>query len=341
MGRSAPRSGARLAKRKTGATRSASPVAIPAADSSAQSPAPAALSDTTTEKILPAHVPLPPPLPDAPWMAADAAVVGTAHLRTSPPKPCQDAALADSGKRALAILADGAGSAAVSHIGATAVVAGVRRLCRTLEGDLATALDLEVVTPGLAETVARRIVAHAKGLLDDLAELHLRGPEDFRCTLLLWLSGRQRALWLKVGDGALIAEADGQCRCIGPAGKGEFANQTCFIGPRLEKSQWAWGEIDAVRLSGLAAMSDGAAERLVAGDASRVSPAMGKLLRGVAQVKVGRREVFGLLAEADFWKGTSGDDKSLAMIARSVAIDKEARDSQACLNPADTVRCND
>ena len=340
MGRTAPRSGARLAKRTAGAARSVHPVA-PAIPSAAQGLVVAALPDTKAEEIYPAQVPQPPMLPDAIWMAADAAVVGTAHLRTSPPKPCQDAALADSGKRALAILADGAGSAAVSHVGAAAVVVGVRRLCRTLEGDLATALDLEVVTPDLAETVARRIVAHAKGLLDDLAEIHLRGPEDFRCTLLVWLSGRRRALWLKVGDGALVAEADGECRCIGPAGKGEFANQTCFIGPRLEESQWAWGEIDAIKLSGLVAMSDGAAERLVAGDASRVSPAIGKLLRGATEGQVGRREVFGLLAEADFWKGTSGDDKSLALIARNVASDKETGDCQACLNPADTVRCND
>jgi hypothetical protein len=341
MGRVAPRSGARLAKRKAGVVQSAPPAAVPAVASQARSLVTAALPVATAEEVNPAQVLASRMIPDALWMAADAAVVGTAHLRTSPPKPCQDAALADSGKRALAILADGAGSAAVSHIGATAVVAGVRRLCRTLEGDLATALDLEVVTPGSAETIARRIVAHAKGLLDDLAELHLRGPEDYRCTLLVWLSGRQRALWLKVGDGALVAEADGECRCIGPAGKGEFANQTCFIGPRLEESQWAWGEIDAVRLSGLAAMSDGAAERLVAGDASRVSPAIGKLLRGTAEGQVGRREVFGLLAEADFWKGTSGDDKSLALIARNVASDKETGDNRNCSNPADRARCND
>jgi hypothetical protein len=66
-------------------------------------------------------------------------------------------------------------------------------------------------------------------------------------------------------------------------------------------------------------MSDGAAERLVANDASRVSPAVEKLLRGVAETQVGRRELFNLLAEADFWKGTSGDDKSLAMIARTAS----------------------
>lgn len=57
----------------------------------------------------------------------------------------------------------------------------------------------------------------------------------------MWLTGRQRAFWLKVGDGVLVAERDGECLCVAaPAGKGEFANQTCFIGPHLREGQWAW-----------------------------------------------------------------------------------------------------
>ncbi len=257
------------------------------------------------------------PLLDVVWQAADAAVVGSAHLRGNPPKPCQDAALADAEMRPLVLLADGAGSAVASHLGAAAVIAGVRRLCRTLESDIAVALDKETDPTGMARAIARRIVAHARGTLDDLANAHLRNVEDFRCTLLVWLAGNQRALWLKVGDGVLVAEVDGEIRCVGPAGKGEFANQTCFIGPRLDDGEWAWGELDAKRLSGLAAMSDGAAERLVAHDAGHVSPAIGKLLRGAAETRVGRREIFSLLAEAEFWKGTSGDDKSLALVARA------------------------
>lgn len=311
MGRATPKGGVRIYKRK----------AKGAGDSVSVSGSTVAMNTVVNSSITPSAAAADPVQPCTRllfgrWMAADAAVVGSAHLRANPPKPCQDAALADAGGRALVVLADGAGSAAVSHIGAAAVVAGVRRLCRTLEADLATTLDTESRLIGAAELLAHRIVTHSKGILCDLAEAHLRGAEDFRCTLLVWVAGRQRALWLKVGDGALVAEIDAEHHCIGPAGKGEFANQTCFISPRLEDSQWAWGEIDATRLSGLAAMSDGAAERLVANDASRVSPAIGKLLRGVAEAQVGRREIFSLLAEGGFWKGTSGDDKSLALIGR-------------------------
>ena len=298
MGRATPRRGERVVKRKSIA---AAPAVSGA--SSAVAPEPALASPIFGN-----------------WTAVDVAVVGSAHLRNNPPKPCQDAALADSGGRAMVVLADGAGSAAVSHIGAAGVIAGVRRLCRTLEGEVAATLDTETGPIGAAESLAQRIVTHSVGILDDLADANFRGAEDFRCTLLVWITGRHRALWVKVGDGALVAETDDGCQCIGPAGKGEFANQTCFIGPRLTYSQWAWGEVDATRLRGLAAMSDGAAERLVSNDASRVSPAIGKLLRGIAELQVGRRELFNLLAEAEFWKGTSGDDKSLAMIARAASL---------------------
>jgi hypothetical protein len=314
MARATPKRSPRAVKRKS--LPEGNVKAISSTDAASEQAAPPVAPRIPVAESVPARV-----LPVfGPWRAADGAVVGTAHLRATPPKPCQDAALAEGPERALAILADGAGSAAVSHLGASAVVTGVRRLCRTIERDLAATLDTEDARVGLAERLAHRIVSHAKGLLDDLAEAHLRSSDDFRCTLLVWLTGRQRALWVKVGDGALVVEREGACYSVGPAGKGEFANQTCFISPRLEDRQWAWGEIDASDLSGLAAMSDGAAERLVSSDASRVSPAMGKLLRGVAEAQVGRREIFGLLAEADFWKGTSGDDKSLALVARGLAV---------------------
>jgi hypothetical protein len=190
-------------------------------------------------------------------------------------------------------------------------------LCRTLEYDIAAALDHPDTSPGSAGLLARRIVAHAQGTLEDLAARDARDVGDFRCTLLAWIAGRQRSLWVKVGDGALIYQSSAKIACIGPVGKGEFANQTCFISPRLEESQWAWGEIDAREITGLAAMSDGAAERLVASDATRVAPALGKLLCAVADGSAGRRDLFGVLAEAAFWRGTTGDDKSLALLART------------------------
>ena len=310
MARAAGRQAIKPARRKVAGT---SRKAVPTATAEAATPAP----ESPPAPASPAASALCPTPERGPWAAADAAVVGVAHLRAAPPTPCQDAALAEAGPRPIALVCDGAGSAPVSHLGATAVGIAIRRLCRTLEYDIAAALDHPDTSPGSAGLLARRIVAHAQGTLEDLAARDTRDVGDFRCTLLVWIAGRQRSLWVKVGDGALIYQSSAKIACIGPVGKGEFANQTCFISPRLEESQWAWGEIDAREITGLAAMSDGAAERLVASDATRVAPALGKLLCAVADGSAGRRDLFGVLAEAAFWRGTTGDDKSLALLART------------------------
>ena len=269
------------------------------------------------DSLVEMQIPRVAPLVHGPWTGIDVAVVGSSHLRNSPPKPCQDAAVADALGRGLVVLADGAGSAAVSHLGASAVVGAVRRLCRTKEDELAVILDAADQVDGSLRNLAQQIVRHAKGVVEDVASGHMRSQDDFRCTLLVWVVGKQRALWVKVGDGALVAEVDARAICIGPIGKGEFANQTNFVGPLLVDSQWSWGVIDSTRLTGVVAMSDGAAERLVSNDATSVSIAIGKVLRGAAENRIGRSEVFNLLAEAEFWRGTSGDDKSLALIARA------------------------
>jgi hypothetical protein len=251
------------------------------------------------------------------WVAAEAAVVGAAHLRLVPPKPCQDAALADEVGRPLVVVADGAGSAALSHLGASCVVTAVRRLVRTLDADFAMALDAGEPTFEIGEGLAGKIVAHAAGTLDDLAMTHQRPTEDFRCTLLVWVLGTERSVWVKVGDGALVAQREGGLRCVGPIGKGEYANQTCFVGPGLVREQWCWGSISTATIEGVAAMSDGAADRLVSSNGENVAQAMGKLLHAVGTGRADRRHVFGLLADGSMWKGSSGDDKSIALLARN------------------------
>jgi hypothetical protein len=51
------------------------------------------------------------------------------------------------------------------------------------------------------------------------------------------VGGRSRWLWSRVGDGALVVERDGALKLLGDAGKGEFANQTVFLGPDLRPEQ--------------------------------------------------------------------------------------------------------
>lgn len=260
------------------------------------------------------------------WFVQEEAVVGLAHRVRN--LPCQDAARAVAHPRPALVLADGAGSSAVSEIGARAVVGALVRLLDTLDKPLSEWLDRDCADPGQqARSWGLLLVKHAIGTLRDLAAEHRRELRDFRCTLLVAVLGRQHLLWLKVGDGAIVleqrrlqTEEQGQPSwahelCVlGEPGKGEFANQTQFldgIGP----DEVQVGCLPSAQVSGLALMSDGAAERLVAHDGSRVALRVSSLLQQLRADKLQRSALTRMFYEEDFCTGTSGDDRSIALTA--------------------------
>ena len=260
------------------------------------------------------------------WFVQEEAVVGLAHRVRN--LPCQDAARAVAHPRPALVLADGAGSSAVSEIGARAVVGSLVRLLDTLDKPLSDWLDRDCADPGQqARSWGLLLAKHAIGTLKDLAEEHRRELRDFRCTLLVAVVGRQHLLWLKVGDGAIVLEQrrlqtdeQGQSSwahdlCVlGESGKGEFANQTQFldgVGP----DEVQVGCLPAAQVSGLALMSDGAAERLVAHDGSRVALRVSSLLQQLREDKLRRSALTRMFYEEDFCTGTSGDDRSIALTA--------------------------
>lgn len=260
------------------------------------------------------------------WFVQDEAVAGLAHRNRN--LPCQDAAQAVSHPRTALVLADGAGSSAVSEIGAQAVVRSTLRLLDTLDKPLSAWLDRDCPDPQQeARTWGLLLVKHAIGTLKDLATEHRRELRDFRCTLLVAVVGRQHLLWLKVGDGAIALEkrqrqtdAQGllawthELGTLGEQGKGEFANQTQFL-DALTPDDVQIGCLPTEPVSGLALMSDGAAEKLVANDGSRVAPRISTLLAQLRQDKLRRSVLTSMFYQDDFLTGTSGDDRSIALAA--------------------------
>lgn len=269
-------------------------------------------------------VPTPLPCSDQ-WHAQYEAVVGLLHRNANPPLPCQDAVISTTAPRPLLIVADGAGSSAVSEIGSQAVITGLARLLYTLERQTADLLDQAQPNDTTARSFALLLVKHAKGILDDLAAQHRRPQKDFRCTLLLAVVGKAHVLWLKVGDGALVQEQlipqtngtpQSQLTSIGSVGKGEFANLTTFIDNHLQPQDVQSGLLNASGVCGLAAMSDGAAEKLVSHDGQRVAGLLGHWLHALRQQKLHRRELTrSFYSEAFCTRTSSGDDCSLALLA--------------------------
>jgi hypothetical protein len=145
----------------------------------------------------------------------------------------------------------------------------------------------------------------------------LRSDRDFRATLLLAVVGQARIFWLKVGDGELVLQTrDGSMRTLGQADKGEFANQTVFVDTSLTFDSVQYGTLDANDVTGLALMSDGASERLVAHDGSRVAQRVTDFMQALVQGKLAREQVFLFLNEPEVWQGSTHDDKSIALAAR-------------------------
>nr|WP_233094056.1 protein phosphatase 2C domain-containing protein [Azotobacter chroococcum] len=240
----------------------------------------------------------------------------------------QDAALAGSDPRPWLLLADGAGSSAVSELGARGVVSGLNCLLHTLDRQVATLLDAEQTpAPEEGRRLALLLVKHARGLLADLAAEHRRPLKDFRCTLLLAIPGQRHLLWLKIGDGALVIErtqaaaAPGReqpagLETLGRAGKGEFANQTTFVDEQLQPDDVQSGLLSMEGIGGVALMSDGAADRLVSRDGRQVSGQLGQWFQALREGRLKRRGLTQRFYAEDFTDKTGGDDCSITLTAR-------------------------
>lgn len=159
------------------------------------------------------------------WHYVYASVPGVAH-RTSGTE-CQDACAvrrleASDGRPALALaVADGAGSA-------TEARAGAELACQTLLTECAAWL---AQTPDAEWTraVAETLIEQVRTALSQRAAETGLPVREFACTLLGAVLADDHALFLQIGDGAIIINAgDGYRPVFWPQG-GEYPNETFFV----------------------------------------------------------------------------------------------------------------
>lgn len=166
-------------------------------------------------------------MPAAPWRLALASAVGTSHSGTG--APCQDRAdhhIFDTphGPVLVAVVCDGAGSAAHSQIGAWLAARTFIELVEVhLEGGESVArLERDEVCRWIDE-VGEHLAAHARG--------NGHSVRDYACTLLAAIVGEDAAAFVQIGDGAIVVshgEEDGWSYVFWPQ-HGEFANTTNFV----------------------------------------------------------------------------------------------------------------
>jgi hypothetical protein len=162
------------------------------------------------------------------WKYGFASVTGTSHLRSS--SPCQDASKVEvfidsNGEEILlAVVSDGAGSAAQAQLGA----------------QLACDLFVEEVKAHFAdkknsEQLAEGFIQSWIGKFQTLVASYsgeLQCSQDFACTLLAAVIGSECAVYFQIGDGAIVEsrreEPDRYALICWPQ-QGEYANTTNFL----------------------------------------------------------------------------------------------------------------
>lgn len=258
------------------------------------------------------------------WRTAHASVVGTSHVATG--TPCQDSggcevlAAADGSEILVAAVADGAGSARRSDEGAQLAVRSF----------LSTFGPLAAAEPGLEGMDAGRLTAWFRGLRDEIAamaEAAGNAPGDYACTFLAAVVGPARAVFLQIGDGAIVVRdrnTDDFSWMFWPQ-HGEFANTTNFL--TQDDFEGAL-EVEVVEgeLCEIAIFSDGI-ERLVLDIAGRTvhTPALKPIftwLAGTVPTAGANGPAPGLVAflGSERVNSRTDDDKTLVMATRAGTV---------------------
>lgn len=160
------------------------------------------------------------------WRAAAASVTGTSHERTQ--APCQDSHRLEifEGSEPLVVLiaSDGAGSAARSEQGSA-------RACQELLDNV----RLYVEEGGRLRDVTREVAAswieNAAEAVQRAADLEGMLLREFACTLLAAVISDEHAVFMQIGDGAIVFWGRGDddwCFASWPQ-HGEYLNTTRFL----------------------------------------------------------------------------------------------------------------
>ena len=280
-----------------------------------------------------------PPMPTQ-WSSATARCQGASHKLIG--VPCQDRVCArvyPNGTHAIA-LADGAGSAALSHYGASLVVDQAIDFVSSHFDRVFTTNETAATTAHLTTLFLReRLQALAATGIPLTAEERekLEAPstqeqplvpcrmKDLASTLLLVAVKDNRFIALHLGDGVVGAEVKtgrrpGRTRLLSAPNNGEFSNETYFVtSDDAEKQMRVYRGLTSFgpqAITGFILMSDGPENTLYHKATRSMAPACSKLLRSCRALH--ESEMSPRLQETleNVIARKTSDDCSLALLAR-------------------------
>ena len=182
------------------------------------------------------------------WKISGTAVQGLRHISDN--TPCQDKIFSLRKNSITAIaLADGAGSAALSHYGAeTAVKTVCEKLC--------SEFNLMINNPD-ASVVKRNILDAIILQLNVLAQKLKCEISDLSSTLLAAASDDKSLMIVHLGDGIIACSSRGEMKAVSLPDNGEYKNETFFTTSHDALSRMRLLKGSTSGISGIALMSDG------------------------------------------------------------------------------------
>lgn len=183
------------------------------------------------------------------WRVVSASVVGTSHERVG--TPCQDACdflrLNINDEELLLIaVADGAGSAILSHVGAAEAVRQLLAVIRRAP------LEFKMVTEDQARGWMQEVLNH----LGTVAKREVTPVSQLACTLLLGIIAKTGAVFVQIGDGGWVVEKDGELVPGTWPQHGEFVNVTTFITTEFALETMQFVRVEG-KISAVAGFTDG------------------------------------------------------------------------------------
>jgi hypothetical protein len=254
------------------------------------------------------------------WISANASITGSSHVGNG--QPCQDASqvgTSQDGNWLVAVLSDGAGSAARSKEGSELAVnffgEGMLNLCK----------ELDTRQPGswINDFVIQKVLDLRQKLREVGGTDNLK---DFHCTLLAALLGERGGFAIHIGDGAIFGGKISKLEnkswidnesyfCSAPE-NGEYANETFF----LTDGNW----IKHLRITPLTDLdwiflgSDGATALALENELTPrrqfLEPAAAQIFRG--NDKLDRDEILARILTDPRADKISSDDKTIIFAAR-------------------------
>lgn len=245
------------------------------------------------------------------WKSVHCAVQGVGHRRNG--VPCQDKTYQqeENGVHVIA-LADGAGSAKLSHHGAEVVVRE------------SSAYVLEHFQEWLDCDDGRKpkhaLLKMLKTKLEEVAQEHECDIRDLASTLLLAAVDREHFILVHIGDGVIGYLDEGTLKVASMPDNGEFANETTFVTADGASSSMHLFKGVLKDKDAFVLMSDGTAQSFYDKRKKTLTPAIVRLMhrtclldRGVMEAKL--EDSFSSLIS----KHTQ-DDCSIVILARSSAV---------------------